>query len=55
MSLDNQKLTGKTLSNVPYYIQDLNRKLDRIESKLDKLLDKPGTDKSPAKGKHQEY
>ena len=51
MSLDNQKFTGKTLSNVPYYIQDLNRKLDRIESKLDKLLDKlldkPGTDKRP--------
>jgi hypothetical protein len=39
--------SDKYLSNVPYWQQELNSKLDRIESKLDKLLDKTGTAKSP--------
>jgi len=27
------------MSNVPYYIQDIQRQLDRLEKKLDKLIE----------------
>ena len=42
MAADQNRMTGNTLglSNVPAYIQDLQTDIQRLEYKIDKLIDK---------------
>ena len=37
-AIDGRQLSGNGLSSVPYYIQELSRKLDLVNYKLDLLL-----------------